>query len=212
MKLSISILESNIEINAAILNGLLPQVNKYMDWGIGIIKNELPQIISNSIMNSPEYQSLLSGELRYEFGISDPGPKLAGLVDIWANNIHYTRMKPTITGDRIRAFFAANTMRVDCADVIYTDYALVVDGTRGYTLPWLEWLLLDGNTTIVDNYEVVVGANKYSRTGKALMKPSSKSWKVPSLYAGTASDNWITRAIDSVTNDIDNLLNKAFNS
>lgn len=212
MRLSLRLIDNNKDISNAILQALLTDVTRYFENGIYIIKNELPQIIKQSIINTPEYDSLLNGELRYEFGIPDPGIKLAGLLDIWSENIKYSYMKPTITGDKIKAIFSASTVRVDYADVLYSDYGLVTDAARGYTLPWLEWLLLEGNKTIIDKYEVIIGPNQYSRTGNALMKPSNKSWRVPSTYAGTASDNWITRAIDSVTDDIENLLNKAFKS
>jgi hypothetical protein len=212
MRFSLKLIENTEEISNKILQALLSDVTKYMDNGISIIKNQLPQIIRNSLTNSSEYSSLLNGELRYEFGIPDPGVKLAGLLDIWCDNIQYSSMKPTIVSNKIKAIFTANTIRIDYADVLYTDYALVIDSTRGYSLPWLEWLLLEGNKTIIDKYEVIIGPNQYSRTGNALMKPSNKPWKVPSTYAGTASDNWITRAIDSVTDDIENLLKKAFQS
>ena len=212
MRISLTLLENNADISNKILKALLPEVTKYMDSSINSVKLELPGIIRQSLINSPEYNSIMSGELRYEFGIPDPGAKLAGLLDIWCDNIQYTSMKPTIVSNKIKAIFTANTIRVDYADVLYTDYALVIDSTRGYSLPWLQWLLLEGNKTIIDKYEVIIGPNQYSRTGNALMKPSNRSWKVPSTYAGTASDNWITRAIDSVTDNIDNLLNKAFQS
>lgn len=212
MKLILKLIDNNADISNKILQALLYDVTKYMENGISLVKNQLPLIIRQSIINSPEYSSLLNGELRYEFGIPDPGAKLAGLLDIWCDNIKYSYMKPTIVSNKIKAIFSANTIRIDYADVLYTDYALVIDSTRGYSLPWLEWLLLEGNKTIIDKYEVIIGPNQYSRTGNALMKPSNRSWKVPSTYAGTASDNWITRAIDSVTDDIENLLNKAFQS
>lgn len=212
MKFSIKLLENNSEINNKILNALLPDIIKYMDSGINTVKKGLPEIIHQSIINTPEYNSLLNGELRYEFGIPDPGPKLAGLIEIWSGNIQYSYIKPSISGSQIKSLFSANTIRADYADVLYTDYALVIDSIRGYSLPWLEWLLLEGNKTIIDKYEVVLGSNKFSRTGKAIMKPSGKSWKVPSVYSGTSSDNWITRAIDNASDQIDNLLKKAFQS
>lgn len=212
MRLSLKLIDNNNDIGNKILQALLYDITKYMENGIALVKNQLPLIIRQSIVNSPEYSSLLNGELRYEFGIPDPGVKLAGLLDIWCDNIKYSYMKPIIVSNKIKAIFSANTIRIDYADVLYTDYALVIDSTRGYNLPWLEWLLLEGNKTIIDKYEVIIGPNQYSRTGNALMKPSNRSWKVPSSYAGTASDNWITRAIDSVTDDIENLLNKAFQS
>lgn len=212
MKFSIKLLENNSEINNKILNALLPDIIKYMDSGINTVKKGLPDIIQQSIINTPEYNSLLNGELRYEFGIPDPGPKLAGLIEIWSGNIQYSYIKPSISGSQIKSLFSANTIRADYADVLYTDYALVIDSIRGYSLPWLEWLLLEGSKTIIDKYEVVLGSNKFSRTGNAIMKPSGKSWKVPSVYSGTTSDNWITRAIDSASDQIENLLKKAFQS
>ena len=210
MQFSLKILESNSEISNQMLQALLPQVNKYMESGMRTIKNELPSIISESIHNTMEYSSLLSGQLQYEFGIPDPGPKLAGLINIWSNNIEYLYTKPTINSGKIKSSFSANTIRADYSDVLNSDYATVIDTARGYSLPWLEWLLLEGNRTIISKHEVILGANKFSRTGNAIMRPSNKAWKVPGLYAGTASDNWITRAIDNSADKINTLLNKAF--
>jgi hypothetical protein len=74
----------------------------------------------------------------------------------------------------------------------------------------LEWLLLEGNKTIIKNQQVIVRPSKFSRTGMALMQESNKSWKVPSQYAGTIRNNWITRAIDDNEGIINNFLTKAF--
>lgn len=210
MQISFKILESTNQISKEILNALLPQVTTYMNNGISVMKKELPNIIKQAIINTPEYQSLLDGQLMYEFGIPDSASKLTGLLDIWSTNIQFFYKKPFISGNSIKSSFEANTIRADFADVLYTDYAIVVDAKRGYTLPWLEWLLLDGTKTIVSRHEVVIGPNQFSRTGKALMRSSRRSWKVPSEFSGTSRDNWITRAIDSTTSNINLLLTQAF--
>lgn len=210
MRFNIKILETDSQINIAIVKALLPEVTSFMNKGIVLVKSELPIIIYDSIVNTPEYNSLQNGQLKYEFGIPDVSSKLAGLLNIWSNNIQYQYLKPTISNNKIKTTFIANTIRVDFADVLYTDYALVIDSTRGYSIPWLEWLLLDGNKILVNKSNVVLGPNKYSRTGNALMKPSNKSWKVPSEFSGTQNDNWITRAIDGASDKINNLLIKAF--
>lgn len=210
MQFSLKILETNDQIKKDILKALLPQVQSFMDNGINKLKTELPSLIRLAIINTPEYESLLNGKLMYEFGIPDSSSKLAGLLDIWSTNIHYQYMRPTISGNSIKGFFSANCIRIDFADALYSDYGIIVDAKRGYTLPWLEWLLLDGNKTIVSKYEVAIGPNPYSRTGQAIMRSSKRSWKVPAEFAGTSRDNWITRAIDSIENDIDNLVQKAF--
>ena len=210
MKLSLKILETNNQISNSILQSLLPEIIDYMNNGIQYIKNNLSVLINQAIINTPEYASLSSGKLQYELGIPDPGSKLSTLLDIWSKTIIINYKKPTINSNQIKGSFSVNMIRADFNDVLSTDAAIVNDSFRGYSLPWLEWLLLEGNRVIVPKQEVIVGPNKYSRTGYAIMRESSKSWKVPSEFAGTLSDNWITRAIDSIENDINNLLNKAF--
>ena len=210
MKFTLKLIENNSTIAQDILKALLPEIKNYMINSINIVKNQLPSLINNAIINTTEYNSLLNGQLKYEFGIPDSSTKLAGLLDIWSTNIAYEYKIPTIQNSRIKSSFSAKMIRIDFADVLYSDYALVIDSVRGYSLPWLEWLLLEGNKTIISNYEVQLGANKFSRTGNAIMKGSRKSWKVPSEFSGTSRDNWITRAIDGAVKDIENLLNKAF--
>ena len=89
----------------------------------------------------------------------------------------------------------------DLNGLIYTDFASVIDDD-GYVLPWLEWLLLEGQSIIVKNYEVLYTKSASSRSGMALMQPSKSSWRVPSQFAGTEKNNWTTRAINSVEDNI----------
>lgn len=210
MKFSIKLLDSAKDIEQKILRAMLPEVVATMNSGMSKLKNNLPNIIRQAIINTPEYESLALGKLRYEFGIDNVDSKLASLVNVWSTNIKYIYSAPTIVANRIKGSFSANMIRADFSDVLYTDFAAVVDTVRGYTLPWLEWLLLEGNKTIVRNYEVILGPNRASRTGYALMKKSSRSWKVPSEFSGTANDNWITRAIDRAEPNIQQLLDEAF--
>jgi hypothetical protein len=209
MKNSIEIKESDAQIFNSICKALLPDIIIYMDNAIQIIQKELPIILETAIINSQEYQSLVSGQLKYEFGIVDAANKIDGLLKIWINNIEYNYQKPTFNGKKINSKFSANLIKADLSDVLYTEYAQMTDTLRGYSLPWLEWLLVDGSKTIIDQFEVQLGPNKYSRTGYAIMRPG-QGWSVPSQFAGTIEDNWLTRSIDSVSNEINNLLNKAF--
>lgn len=210
MNINLKIIETDQQINKEILNALLPEVTNFMNNGVNTIKRELPAILQNAIVNTPEYSSILNGKLKYEFGIPDSNVKLNNLVDLWIENIKYPYMKPTIIGNKIKSSFEVNAVRVDFAEVLYSDDALVIDNIRGYNLPWLEWLLLEGNKTIISKQEVVIGPNKFSRTGNALMRDSNKSWKVPSEFSGTVTNNWITRAIDGVEGNIQSLLDRAF--
>lgn len=209
MNISIKLLDSNSEIYRKILDALLPQITQYMNGVVQKLKFEISPIIEQAIRNSPEYEAILVGKLKYELGIPDPSVKLEGLIDIWLNSIEYNYNKPIISNNKIKSSFSVNMIRVDFSDVLSTDFAKVVDTIRGYELPWLQWLLLDGTKTIISDYEVLFGQNRASRTGFAIMTPSNNSWRVPSNYAGTIGDNWITRAIDSASPQIQNILDKA---
>jgi hypothetical protein len=210
MKLTFKLLENNKTISNKILAALLPDIKVFFDNSFNKIKQKLPSIIISSIQASPEYSELTNGTLRLELGIPDPNTKVAGLIDIWSKNILYTYNKPAINNTKIKASFSIEMIKADFADVLGSDYAIVVDNIRGYSLPWLEWLLLDGSKTIISNYQVLFGPNPASRTGLAVMVPSSGGWGVSSTYAGTISDNWITRSIDSAETQISNLFDEAF--
>jgi hypothetical protein len=206
---SIKLLESNQEIYKKILAALLPDIRKYMLKAKNKLTTNLKPIIKNLIESSPEYNSLLFGQLKYEFGIPNSEEKLSRLLDVWTNNIQITFEQPKVTNNRITTSLSIFMIKSNFSDVIYQDFASVLDKERGYSLPWLKWLLLDGRKVIVPKYEVVIGPNKYSRTGMAVMKKSTKFWKVPSEYSGTERNNWITRAIDSAQDQIQQEIEKA---
>lgn len=209
MLFNLKLLDNNKIITNNILQALLPEVNNYLKDVVSYLQSSLPPVIRNAIINTPEYDSISGGTLKYEFGIPDPSSKLSGLLELWSRNIQINYSAPKISNGSIRGSFSANMIRVDFSDVLYSDYAIMTDNLRGYSLPWLEWLLLEGNKTIIKNYNVVIGPNKYSRTGMAVMRDSLTSWSVPSQFAGTISDNWITRAIDQAEGEIQSVIDKA---
>lgn len=209
MKVSFKLIESDKEITNKIVKQLLPDARKFMSSTMSKIQNTLPLIIEQAIVNSPEYTSIISGKLRLELGIPDGQSKIAGLIFNWINNIQYNYSVPSIVNNKIKSRISIRGIRSDFRDVLGTEYALVIDQLRGYSLPWLEWLLLDGTKTIVPSHDVFLGPNPRSRTGLAVMRYSSSGWGI-SEFSGTQADNWITRAIDMAEPDIRNILEKAF--
>lgn len=210
MKISFKLLENNKIISDKILTALLPEINKYLKNKLQYIRTNLPPLVMNALTNAEEYSALIGGQLQYEFGIPDPVNKLDEILRVWSNNVVIQYNAPIIAGSQLKSSFSFSIIRSDFSDVLSTDAAFVIDNLRGYQLPWLEWLLLEGNKIIIPKQEVVIGPNKFSRTGYAVMRQSNKSWRVPSQFAGTINNNWITRAIDSSESEINNFLTKAF--
>jgi len=209
MKISFKLLENNTVIYKEILNALLPEVSSYMHNAIEIIQKDLPKIIIDSILSSPEYSSIIGGQLKFDLGLVDGASKINSLLEIWTNNISIIYDVPTISGNTIRSKFSISMIKADYSDVLETDYAHMIDNDRGYSLPWLRWLLLDGTKILVDNHQVIIGPNPRSRTSMAIMGPGL-GWSIPSELSGTEADNWITRAINSSSDQINNLLKRAF--
>lgn len=207
MKFNIEIKESEKTIAKRIIKALIPEVDAFMKKSIEKVKKELPPILKNAIISSNTYNDIVSGKLRLELGIPDALTKLDGLIDIWTTNIDARYIKPvTIGADKIYSFFSIGLVRSDYSDVLGTDYALVYDRS-GYSLPWLQWLLFEGTRPIVSTHKVVF--MRGGRTGGAIMRRPG-SWSVPIAHAGTATDNWITRAIDSAEPQIIDLLQGTF--
>jgi hypothetical protein len=67
----------------------------------------------------------------------------------------------------------------------------------------LEWLLLEGHKILVRDYDVRYGGYRTSRSGKALMFFKEKGkFQVDPNYSGTRYYNWITKAFETVDDDL----------
>ena len=205
--LHINILESNDEISQKLLKALLPEVTKYFNKAFNQCKKEITTIVSSAIVSSPEYQSIMSGKLKYEFGLPDSGSRLASILSFWKYlDIQYD--KPKIIKNQINSYFTLSMIKSDYSDVL-SSAAATFKTEKGSDLEWLQWLLLFGDKVIIKDYSVEIGPNPRSRTGNAVMVGNTRGrWGVPPEFSGTSQNNWITRAIDSADGAINELLNK----
>lgn len=206
--ISVKILESNDQIAYSILKALLPQVNDLLNKSFYKVKSDIVLLVQNAIVNSPEYGSLLSGTLQLEFGLPDSASRVEQILSFWKFiDVEYSKAK--ISSKKITGSFSISMIKSDYSDVLNSSAATLLT-EKGQQLNWLEWLLLFGDKTIIKEYNVEFGSNPRSRTGGAIMRVSSSGkWGVPPQFAGVASNNWITRAIDSVGDQINNLLIQA---
>ena len=69
--------------------------------------------------------------------------------------------------------------------------------------------MLRGNDPIIMEHRILFKQTPFSRTGQAIMIPTkSGAWRVPASYIGTIENNWITRALSSIEDQIPNILSK----
>ena len=205
MRISANIVETNSEINTMILEIMADHINDTLNIAMPKITTEIKELVAVSLREEPEYQSLLSGRLKAEFGLSDTNmvdniiDKLVSTIEVSRSTVSYNRI------GLVGGFTITMMKSDDMNGVIFTDIASVISN-NGQHLPWLQWLLLEGNNAIVKNFDVKMGSYSQSRSGMAIMVSSRDNWRVPPEFVGTISNNWTTRAIDRIEDKIYTLI------
>jgi len=209
MNISVKLLESNSVIRNLILSALRDDINACISKSMSSITDQVKDVVRKALKDEPEYSSLISGQLKAEFGISDSS-SVDAVINKLVDTLVMTRNPVSYNNAGLTGGFTLTMIKSDdLGGVVGDESAKVVDSERGYELPWLEWLALFGNRAIVKNYEVKMGAHSHSRSGLAIMVESKKNWRVPAQFVGTITSNWITRAIERVDPQIYKIIQNA---
>ena len=205
LKFSLNLVETDTQIKKLILQSLADTINIVIKKALSDIDIRVKSVVKNAIQQEPEYASLKSGQLRAELGISDPS-NIDRVVDAIVDNSKITHSPVRAGQTGLIGGFQYNLIKADdMGGVIYTDIGSVFD-EKGYYLPWLQWLLYEGGKPLVKKFRVQMGPSKNSRSGMAIMVKDKANWHIPPQFAGTISNNWITRAIDRLDNEIINII------
>jgi len=204
LQLTASLVENKGVIQRRINRALLPEVDKLMKRLANKIVAPVRRLVRDSILSQPEIGSLSGGVLAGEFGFRDGTSRVREIVEIWSNSVEVKRTPTKIINNKIIAGISIGMIEQDYSDVLQSPVAKVIT-RKGQELPWLEWLLLFGDRSIIRGYDVDFnsGSINRSRSGQAVMKEGQgKMWGVPSEFAGTSEHNFVTRAIDSIDNQL----------
>ena len=194
--ITLKVLETNQTIISRALAALLPQVETYLKNHVSGLESKIAEIVIASILNQPEYISLIGGALKYQFGLPDPERRVSDILETIRSGTN-TRIIPSkISNGQISSGVVVEMIPSGFSDLLSLEASVLVT-EKGAELNWLDWLLIQGDTAIVGEYRFALGSSPYSRTGMGLMIGGSGfSWRVPPEYAGNITNNWITRAID----------------
>lgn len=206
--LSIELLDSNKEIeekvNAAIINIL----NKEISKGSKSAEQDLLDLIFEWIREQPEIDSLraegVQNSLNATFGLL-PGQANAAInhiikavVDSIVINIKkFDKNYKGGINFYIQPEDFNNLLALNSGYIQNTDQAL----------PWLDWLLLKGDSVIIVGYTYI--PTRGGRSGGGIMGAGS-SWRVDPRYSGTANNNFITRALYGRERDIQKIFEIIF--
>jgi len=76
-------------------------------------------------------------------------------------------------------------------------------------LEWLRWLLLEGNNTIVNEFDYRPSNSPASRAGGLMVKGTG--WNMPETISGIEGNNILTRCLDNIGKDIEMIVRAELN-
>ena len=174
---------------------------------ISTITDKLRNAVRDSVMATEEYQSIVHGKLRAELGIPDPNGRIITIIDTWVNNI----MVDVKAGTSPLLLITIGILQDDYGDVLslpQAQYTYQSHRSKG-EIPWLKWLLLEGDTRLVTTYEFSSNP-RGSRTGMGIMVNKERGfWQVPPEFSGTSVDNFATRALGNIQSVLDTIVEQA---
>jgi hypothetical protein len=192
------IIESNSKIEKEINSIIAKQAFSVLKKRKEAIRTKIVNIVAKSLSTSPTLDELVNGKLKYDFGLEfNPVPDIiyavSNSVSLGINPIGDKRFKKqSLVTLYVQPRTYNNLLSLAIAEQ---------DIDRGETIPWLKWLLLEGDEIIIFDYEVEYGTG-FGRSGGARMKKSNGFFKVNPAHSGTRDDNFITKAISAASDEI----------
>jgi hypothetical protein len=208
MRITATITDGQNEITKHILEEFAKVLNRAMVGAATAIRRKVEEEIVRYIQASPEYASLLNGDLRKELGLVNSDRALQSIINTIISNMQIDYTPIRVQGNSIDGGITVSILQADYRDVLSLSESSYMSKS-GITVPWLDWLLTSGTAPVVIGYTIKYNPNdpKSSRTGPVMVK-SKSSWSIPTEYAGTTGDNFLTRALLPIENDLIEIISK----
>lgn len=187
------------EITTGILKAVRSQLNTVLHQTANNIRLDILKLIDKLVEGSPEYQSLINGELSQQLGLNDIDARLKDIVGALKNSVGVSVVPVSYTGDKLRGGVNIHLIKSDFEDVLGLSAASYQTGTTN--IPWLEWLLTQGDRIILANYPVSYQADELSRMNRGTVPVTTVlekggGWRIPPQFSGTLENNWLTRTFN----------------
>jgi len=151
------------------------------------VRQAVKPIIIDAIYESPEMESVRSGKLKYDLGLSvDPSLLIAwSVADTMRLQYSYSPQYVFNFSLSIQPYNYKNLLGLEQA---------VITSESGSQIPWLEWLLTYGNKIIMLDFRVLY-KDGVGRTGGAIMVKNITPFMIDPAFSGVEDNNFISRAL-----------------
>lgn len=210
MSISLKLIDSNTKVAKDINKALALEINRLISKNTRIVQNKLKQRIPIWIKEQPEIASLgndgqlgsLNSQFGLEFGTSDSA--ISAIANAVADS---TQVKITKVGQTLKGGVEFLIQPSSFSNLLGLPQG-VVRTKKGTNLHWLDWLLTKGSTVIISGYEYTPSFE--GRSGGGVMSGGTV-WRVPPQFAGTESNNFVTRALENRDKELAVILRELLN-
>ena len=192
-QLFVNIVETNDQIQRKILEAIAAETNKKISKNRTYVVNKLKGYVRSWLEMQPEIDDLrrdgtgLSAELGLQAGT---GNFIAStIVDAAVRSIE---TKVTKVNRNLKGGFVFNFQPKNLINLLSLPEASVIT-EKGVTLEWVKLLLTIGDTPIIFGYDFLPTPGQ-GRSGGGTMVGGGM-WRIQPKYAGTISNNFITRSL-----------------
>lgn len=194
-------LKNVADVETAIVKALAGKLDKVFSAAVPGIKQGTAEEVGKAIRVSPEYTSLLTGELWHQLGIKNPDAATEAIISTIGESIQVVSHGVHARGKQLDGRMTISILRADYGDILGLSESSFTS-ENGFQVPWLQWLLTGGNELLNSDYQFLGNCEEWSRTGFGIMARSHKGWKVPDEFSGTERDNWLIRALSDMRSPI----------
>ncbi len=198
IEITLDVKETFATFEVQILNELAKKLTEVFRSAKSGIISRIRDMCDGLIQGTPEYASLMSGELLGELGVPGVKNRMERVLEQIKESVTINVQPVMRSGRTLVGGMTIGMIETGLRDILsLTDAEYATE--KGRIIPWLEWLTTAGDEIIIWGYRVKVAdtpaAKARSRTGLALMV-EGQSWRVSPEFSGTVSANFLQRAFD----------------
>jgi len=202
IKANISLPNFESEFNKNINLEIKKIIQKNIGKVISNIERRLQDQVRKLISDSEEVASIRNGQLTGELGIVATS-NIDVIIEQFSQSVEVRYLPRGKFGTLVISII--NSDYSDVLSMPESSYIYSSRSGRSGVIEWLRWLLLEGRSTIVAGYDFQGGGG--GRTGRGIMvRRQNEGWSIPSRFAGTASDNFVTRSLANIDDIIESII------
>ena len=162
------------------------------------VTETIKPLVYDAVHDCHEMQALRSSDLRAAMGLNPPQARdvskqiaesVSSSLIVESGKVTPKNLS-TMISIYVQPAGLDNVLSVGGSTVNYTS----TEGKQ-VTIPWLDWLLTEGDRILVSGFSLELGQGLGRSWGGRMVETPTGSWRIEPQYAGTLTDNFVTRAL-----------------